>query len=123
MWRSEFSAAAQQGVMVAVCNRHGHIVAAANIGGHVIVPTEELMGDRWFEYVEDADRVRSWFGRSDESEPIVYVQLGQHERHPCLHLIALVKRRVADVWFCYGAVRPMPDPQPFPLPQPQQDAC
>lgn len=110
-WQKAFDEAVSTGAKVAVCDRKGHMLAAANIHGHLITTIPAIMGDKWHEFVEDLDL--GWFDRDDESEPLSYVQLGKDEAgKPERHVITLVKRRCDDVWICFGAVRKDPRQRP-----------
>lgn len=109
MWHIPFREAAELGFRVAVCDRRGRLLAAANIDGHLITKVEAIMGENWHEFVDELDL--DWFNRDDESEPTSYIQLGRIDGKPARQLITLVKRSCGDAWICYGSVLPMPHAQ------------
>lgn len=112
-WMQPFTEAAALGLKVAVVDTSAHMLACANLAGHLICTEANLLGDKWHEFVDPRDlpRIRATFARRAARTTLVYRQLSHIDGQPCACRIGLVNVWIGSVWLCYGAVEPIRPPR------------
>lgn len=116
-WMPPFKQAAALGLRVAVVDREAHMLAIANLGGHLICAAPALLGNKWHEFIEpdDLPAMREAFARPAPAPVTMhYRQLCRINNRSEVCLITLVNVWAASAWLSYGALRPLHAPRRLP---------